>query len=197
MLYNVVKFICNIVIRVIFKIRVIGGADFPEKGPVIIYSNHKSMWDPIIIGCLVKRPVFFMAKEELFRIPVLGFIIKNIHAFPVKRGIPDRKAIKKALEVLNNNQVLGIFPEGTRSRDGKLHDPEPGLALLASKVKDVTMVPVAIRGNYKFFSRIDVIFGEPKSFSEYHKEDAKLNSEKLKEMSSALFEEVSNLMNVK
>jgi len=195
--YNVVKFICNIVIHIIFKIRVIGGADFPERGPVIIYSNHKSMWDPIIIGCLVKRPVVFMAKEELFRIPVLGFIIKNLHAFPVKRGIPDRKAIKKALEVLNNNQVLGIFPEGTRSKDGKLQEPEPGLALLASKAKDVTLVPVAIRGNYKFFSHIDVIFGEPKKFSEYHQEDTKLNSEKLKEISSALFEEVSNLMNVK
>ena len=127
----------------------------------------------------------------------MGFIIKNLHAFPVKRGIPDRKAIKKALEVLNNNQVLGIFPEGTRSKDGKLQEPEPGLALLASKAKDVTLVPVAIRGNYKFFSHIDVIFSEPKKFSEYHQEDTKLNSEKLKEISSALFEEVSNLMNVK
>ncbi len=196
MFYNIVKFICNIVIHILFKIRLYGIDNFPNEGVVIVYSNHKSMWDPVIIGCLLRRPIFFMAKEELFKNPIMGFVIKNLNAFPVKRGMPDRKAIKKALEVLNKKQVLGIFPEGTRSKDGRLQDPESGVALLAAKSEDVALVPVAIKGNYKWFSTIDVIFGKPTKFDAYHKKGEKMNSQELKEISNAIFAEVSKLMSM-
>jgi 1-acyl-sn-glycerol-3-phosphate acyltransferase len=194
MFYSVVRYICNAVIHVLFKIQLKGIDDFPMEGAVIVYSNHKSMWDPVIIGCLLKRPIYFMAKEELFRNPVMRLIVTKLRAFPVKRGTPDRKAIKRALELLNEKQVLGIFPEGTRSKDGKLHEPESGVALLAAKSKDVTLVPVAIIGGYKWFSRIDVIFGAPIEFDKYHQKDEKMNSQELKNISIALFSEVSKLM---
>jgi len=177
----------------LFKIRTNGIDDFPAHNAVIVYSNHKSMWDPVIIGCLLKRQIHFMAKEELFANPLFGFIIKKLNAFPVKRGMPDRKAIKKALQVLNNKQVLGIFPEGTRSKDGKLHEPEPGVALIAAKSKDVTLVPIAIGGKYKLFSRIDIIFGKPLRFDEYCQSE-RLTSQELKEISVALFSEVAKLI---
>lgn len=194
MIYNIVKFICNAVIHMVFKIRPEGIDDFPTDGAVIVYSNHRSMWDPVIICCLLKRPIFFMAKDELFRNAVMRFVMENLHAFPVKRGTPDRKAIKRALEVLNQKQVLGIFPEGTRSKDGKLQEPEPGVALLAAKSKDVTLVPVAINTNYKWLSHVNVIFGKPLKFDSYHKEGERLNSQELREISIALFDEVSKLI---
>jgi 1-acyl-sn-glycerol-3-phosphate acyltransferase len=104
--------------------------------------------------------------------------VTKLHAFPVKRGAPDRKAIKRAIEVLNEKQVLGIFPEGTRSKDGKLQEPESGIALIAAKSNDVTLVPVAINGNYKWLSSIDVIFGEPIKFDTYFQKGEKMNSQK-------------------
>jgi len=151
------------------------------------------MWDPVIIGCLLKRQIHFMAKEELFYNPIFGFILRKLNAFPVKRGTADRKAIKKALEVLNNNQVLGIFPEGTRSKDGKLKEPEPGVALIAAKSKKAVLVPAAIIGNYKLFSRIDVRLGKPMSFDKYYQSE-RLSSRQLKDISVELFDEVAKLI---
>jgi len=191
--YSIIRFFCNIIIHLLFKIKVYGTENFPKNNAVIVYSNHKSTWDPIIIGCLLKRPIHFMAKEELFYNPFFGFILKNLHAFPVKRGTADRKAIKKALQVLDDGQVLGIFPEGTRSKDGKLREAEPGLALIAAKSNDAVLVPAAIIGNYKLFSNIDVKFGEPIKFDKYRRGE-KLSSQQLKEISNNLFVEVAKLM---
>ena len=70
MFYNLAKFICSILIKVLFRIQVEGLENFPEEGAVIVYSNHKSWWDPVVVGCVLKRPIFFMAKKELFKIPV-------------------------------------------------------------------------------------------------------------------------------
>ncbi|MCR4430656.1 MAG: 1-acyl-sn-glycerol-3-phosphate acyltransferase [Tepidanaerobacteraceae bacterium] len=193
MLYSIAKFLCTIAISVLFKIRTTGMEHFPEKGPVIVYSNHRSMWDPVIIGCILKRPVYFMAKEELFKIPILGFILKNINAFPVKRGSADRNAIKRCIQVLKENKVLGIFPEGTRSRTGVLLDPEPGIAMIYTKCKNAVMVPVAIKGNYRWFSRVEVAIGKPIDIE--ITEDA-INSRKLKEISITIFKEVSKLMSI-
>jgi len=190
-LYNLAKFLCNLAISVLFRINATGLEHFPEKGPVIVYSNHKSMWDPIIIGCILKRPVYFMAKEELFKIPVFGFILKHIHAFPVKRGTPDRSAIKRSLQVLTENRVLGIFPEGHRSKTGELSEPESGIAMIYSKCRNACMVPAAIKGNYRWFSRIDVVIGKPVK-PEIAEE--KINSQRLKDISTTIFNEVSRLM---
>lgn len=191
MLYNLAKFLCTIAISVIFKLNITGMEYFPEKGPVIVYSNHKSMWDPVIIGCILKRPVYFMAKEELFKIPVFGFLLKHIHAFPVKRGTPDRNAIKRGVQVLAENRVLGIFPEGTRSKTGELLEPEPGIAMIYAKSGNAAMVPVAIKGNYRWFSRIEVVIGKPIKMEIVGE---KINSRKLKEISITIFKEVSRLM---
>jgi len=191
--YNFVRFIFNIIVHLIFRIKTYGLEDFPEKDAVILYLNHKSMWDPIIVCCLLKRPIHFIAKEELFYNPLFGLILRNLNAFPVKRGTADRKAIKRALEVLDKKQVLGIFPEGTRSKDGTLREPEPGVALIAAKSKDALLIPAAIVGDYKFFSNIEVRFGKAISFEKYNLGE-RLNSRQLKEISVDLFAEVAKLM---
>lgn len=192
MFYNLAKFVCSLLIKLLFRVRVEGVENFPEEGAAIVYSNHKSWWDPIVVGCVLKRPIFFMAKKELFEIPVFGYILKLLHAFPVNRGAPDRKAIRKALEVLNEKKVLGIFPEGTRSKDGVLKEPEPGIALLATKVKDVALVPVAIKGDYKFLNPILIKIGKPIRLSLDEKE--KLRSRDLSDLSRAIFDEVAKML---
>ena len=194
MFYSFIRYLCNIIIHLKYKIELKGIDNFPKNGAVIVYSNHKSNWDPVIIGCLLKRPVFFMAKQELFRYPIFSFIFRKLNAFPVSRGKPDRKAIRKALKILEEDKVLGIFPEGTRSKDGKLQEPEPGIALLAAKSSNVIMVPVAVKSNYKWFSPMKVNFGTPKNFNLYNPKGEKLNSRKLKQVSLELFNEVSKLM---
>ncbi|WP_422443775.1 lysophospholipid acyltransferase family protein [Thermoanaerobacterium sp. DL9XJH110] len=191
MLYNLAKAICSVIIHLLFRIHVDGIHNFPEEGPVIIFSNHRSMWDPVIIGCVLKRPVYFMAKQELFKIPVFGFVLRNINAFPVRRDNADRKAIKRGLEILSSGKVLGIFPEGTRSKTGELLKPEPGIALMAVRSKNAALVPIAIKGSYRWFSDIYVKIGKPTGVKV---NDERLSSQKLCEISERLFVEISKLM---
>ena len=191
MLYSIAKSIVRGVIFFLFRVRVKGLEKFPPSGPTIVYSNHKSLWDPVIIACVLERPVHYMAKVELFNYPIFGTLLKHLNAFPVKRGMADRAAIKRSLEILSEGKVLGIFPEGTRSKDGSLQDPEPGIALIAMKSKNVTLVPAFIKGDYKLFSPIYVIFGEPQKLNI---SEEKVRSETLKKISRELFMEVEKLI---
>lgn len=190
MLYSIARFFCNIIIHIIFKIEIKGMEYFPEEGATILYSNHKSNWDPVIIGGITKRPVFFMAKHELFENKILGWFLRKLHAFPVKRQKVDRGALKQGLKILENGQVLGIFPEGTRSKTGKVSAPEQGIAFFASR-SDALLVPVAIKGSYKLFSKIEIIFGAPKRLVLPRK---KVDAEKRKQITEEIFDELVKLL---
>lgn len=131
-----------------FQIRVTGLDRVPRSGPVVLAINHLSMLDPILIGAVMPRPICFMAKEELFRYPLLGRILRWVNAFPVRRGEPDRDAIQYALKRLREGHVVGIFPEGTRSLDGRLLELHGGTALLALK-SGAPILPVAITGTQR------------------------------------------------
>lgn len=141
-----------------------GGEHLPSEGPVICVANHASLFDPIVMGCSLKRQVVFMAKEELFRAPVLGRILRMLGVFPVKRGAGDRGAFRSALEVLNQRRVLGMFPEGTRYRDNEIHPLQPGAAFLAMQT-GACILPVLISGTYRIkflsFPKIKVAIGRP------------------------------------
>jgi len=163
--YELLRFFFTILFSSVFRWRTSGIENVPAGG-VIIAANHISLWDPPVIGTALPRKVHFMAKEELFANPVFGWIISKLGAFPVKRGAADRTAIRTALRLLENGSILAIFPEGTRSKDGKLGAPEAGLALLALK-SGVPIVPAAIIGTNKIFRdnqvlpKFRVIFGKP------------------------------------
>ena len=120
MLYAMLKIIFQLLFRIVFRARVIGAENLPQQGAVILAANHMSNWDPPFLACFMRRHVAYMAKEELFEHPVFGAAIRACHAFPVKRGAADRAAIKTAVEVLKLGHCLGLFPEGTRSRTGKM-----------------------------------------------------------------------------
>ncbi len=143
------------------------------EGGMIMAANHLSNWDPPMVGTYMPRPVAYMAKEELFKPAIAGAIISNLYAFPVKRGAADRAAIKTALGILKQGLCLGVFPEGHRSKDGKMGKAESGVALLAAMGK-VPVVPTAIINTNRIFQnggllpQIKIIFGEPIYFQGKH-----------------------------
>lgn len=167
-LYRFAKALLTVLLKVFYRLEVKGAEYLPPKGPVICVANHASLIDPIVVGCSLKRPVNFLAKEELFRIPVLKWIIRTLGAIPVKRGAGDRGAIRAALEVLKNQKVLGLFPEGTRYRDNTIHPLQPGAALLALET-GASILPVVIGGTYRMrlfsFPKIKVVIGPPFSLN--------------------------------
>ena len=129
--------------KLIFRGNLIGRENIPQKGAFIMVSNHGSLLDPPLLGHAIGRNISFMAKSELFRIPLLGFIIKSCGAYPVKRGIVDKTTIKTACEKLLNNNSIGIFIDGTRQKDGRVNKPKQGAALLSFKNQKI-LLPVAI-----------------------------------------------------
>ncbi|AMA74741.1 lysophospholipid acyltransferase family protein [Aneurinibacillus thermoaerophilus] len=146
----------------VYRWRVIGRENIPDGEGIVLCANHISNWDPVLLGCGIERQVHFMAKQELFKVPVLSWLIRNFGAFPVKRGAGDRQAIRKSLEVVNQGKVLGIFPEGRRNRAGAgdVGKVLPGAAMIALKA-GVRVVPVAIIGPYRLFRPITIIYGKP------------------------------------
>ncbi|MDX1977729.1 MAG: lysophospholipid acyltransferase family protein [Pseudanabaenaceae cyanobacterium bins.68] len=128
-----------------FRSKIHGADRVPKKGALIIVSNHASDFDPLIVANCANRPVAFMAKEELFQIPVLSQAIKLYGAYPVKRGASDRQALRAAIATLEQGWATGIFLQGTRTADGKITDPKLGAALIAAKTQ-VPLIPVSIWG---------------------------------------------------
>ncbi len=166
MFYELIRALFTIVRFFLFRLRVLGAENILANGAIIIASNHVSLLDPPVLGLACrKRQINFMAKSELFKNSLFAAIIKNLGAFPVKRGVTDRTAVKTALERLRQGAALGIFPEGTRSLDGKLGKAEPGVMQLALKT-GAAVIPVAIDGTKELvwfnpFQRVTVVFGKP------------------------------------
>ena len=161
--YTMAKAVVRIVLS-LWRFRSRGAANVPKSGPLILACNHVSYFDPPSLGVASPRPVAYMAKHELFRIPILGPIITWLGAFPVDRSRGDVAAFKAALGMLKSGACLGIFPEGTRNTDGTVQ-PQLGVAMLAS-MSGATVVPAYVSGTnaIKKFSRITVTFGTPLRF---------------------------------
>lgn len=125
--------------------RIEGAENVPVQGPLIVVSNHASDFDPPILSAVVRRPVSYMAKEELFEVPVLRRAIALYGAYPVKRGSPDRSAIRAAMAQLENGWAIGIFLTGTRTIDGRIDQAKLGAAMIAAKMQ-VPLLPVSLWG---------------------------------------------------
>ncbi|WP_293728931.1 1-acyl-sn-glycerol-3-phosphate acyltransferase [uncultured Phascolarctobacterium sp.] len=192
MIYAVVKVILRVLFTVVLRMRVEGTENIPKDGPLVIASNHLSLLDPPVIGTAATRKVHFMAKQELF-VPILGDIYKILGAFPVRRGGADRAAIKHGIEILQSSQVLAIFPEGTRSKTGKLGKAEPGALMMASKAM-ATIVPCCVIGTDfqrqgRIWPKVTVRFGKPM----YFPADAVINKELLHNMTEDLMQRIAQL----
>ncbi|MCZ8520559.1 MULTISPECIES: lysophospholipid acyltransferase family protein [Paenibacillus] len=164
MLYRFFRALFRVIFRILFGLRAEGMENIPASGPVILCANHTSNGDPPLLGCLMERKVHYMAKAELFEVPVLSYILPRIAAFPVKRGGVSKESIRLSLDLLKEGNVLGIFPEGTRSNAGGMG--KKGAASLALK-SGATVIPAAIIGGYKPFRPMKVVYGPPVDLSEF------------------------------
>ena len=129
-----------------FRLQRVGREHLPRSGPLLLASNHRSFLDPFVIGTLVKRPVYYMAKRELFEKRWQAWVLNALGAFPVDRGVGDRDAMATAREILARGDCVVVFPEGTRVRPGPLGDPRRGIGRLALET-GAPVAPVAVIGS--------------------------------------------------
>lgn len=190
MLYSILKFILTPFVRVLYRVRVEGYENLPKNESYILCANHASAIDPLLVGSAFPKRIYCMAKAELFERKMVGWFLKNIGAFPVKRGEADIGSIKTSLKLLKNGKIMGIFPEGTRSKDDKVK-AEPGLAMLAIKAK-VPIVPMAIVSDYKMFHKSKVIIGEKILLKEYF--DTKLQSDEYTSISNDIMRKIKSIV---
>ncbi|MET3698402.1 1-acyl-sn-glycerol-3-phosphate acyltransferase [Bacillus oleivorans] len=172
MLYYALKPIAKLWIRLKFQIEIIGWEHMPNNHAFIIAANHVSNYDPILLSCLLKRKIYFMAKAELFRNRFLHWFFTAVYAIPVDRtsGIVIRP-VRKALRVINNGEMFGIFPEGKRCKNGEIVQPKKGVAFLASKT-DTPILPISIIGVKKGFRiPVKIVIGSQISVTSFEYSD--------------------------
>lgn len=199
MIYRIVRFLVGVFLRLFNHWEVQGRENIPLTGPFIVAANHVSEWDPPIVACSIPRVVHFMAKEELFKIPLFSTLIRYLNAFPVKRGKVDRNALKKSSQLLAAGEALGLFPEGTRSRTGELLPFQHGAALFALRAQ-VPVIPVGLIGTNTAFpaawrGSFTVRIGKPLTFPELY--GSKLGEAELEIVSSELRKRIEELIRMK
>lgn len=161
MLYSIGKVLCILYFRLFYRLRVIGRENIPSSGPLLLCANHPTALDMFLVACMVpRRKVHYMAKAELFRYRFLAWIIRSLGAFPVSRGKGDVGSVKTVYKLLESGKIVGMFPEGTRTRKKDPNKRKPGIALFALH-SGAPVLPVAIKGDFRLFRRVDLIFGKP------------------------------------
>jgi len=180
----------------IFGLRVEGLANVPRTGPLLVACNHISDFDPPVLGSAIPRTLHFMAKRELFRYRLCSSLLVRLGAFPVDRAGFDRTAISTALDLLSAGNAVAVFPEGTRSGDGRMLPPKPGLGFLAIHAR-AGILPVHISGTDSPLSaflrrrRFRVRFGQVMPGGQHHSGIA--GREEYESVTSLVMESISGL----
>lgn len=197
MFYRFIRSILTIVIHLFWSVK-IGGEDISNyQGSFILASNHVSYLDPIILGIVIKRPINFITKKEIYDNPFFNFILKKVGAIPVDQKNINPVSIKKSLTLLKKNHILGIFPEGTRSIDGTLLELNVGIIKIALQA-NVPIVPVGLNGTFEIYppkariplffkrKRIYVNFGKPYNFDTNRRKDPAYIDESLSKIANEI-----------
>ena len=187
--YRLVYTLARWFFRVFFRLRVEGLEHFPS-GAAIIAANHTSLYDPEVVSISCPEEVHFLAKESLFRIPILGKLIRILNSHPVSRGGSDAATFRLILQLLQEGKKVILFPEGRRSRDGKVQPLEKGLPFLVQKAK-CSIIPTYVSGTFeawprgrrfpKLFGRISCSFGPPIEWEEFEGMEKKEAMHKINE----------------
>lgn len=194
--------VCAVVVRGLakawFRFRALGVHHVPRHGPVILASNHVSFADPPLVGCALPREIHFLARKSLFDLPGLGWLIRKLNAVPVDRDGGGGAGLKAILDHLSSGEGILLFPEGTRSGDGKLKRARAGIGLTVIK-SDAPVVPVRVLGAFEAWGRhhtfprprrVTVVYGEPLRFEELRAEARTCGKERLK----AIYQEVADTL---
>jgi 1-acyl-sn-glycerol-3-phosphate acyltransferase len=168
-LYTFIRFNVYIILKIIFRMKVYGRENIPASGRLILCSNHLSYIDPVFTDSCMQRQVCFMAKTQLFTNKFVAAVVSFFNAYPVNRGAFDRQAIRNSVAILNAEQIIGLYPEGTRSTDGVIREGHQGVGLI-SVMAGSPVLPVAISGSNMiirkphkrlFFPQVRIAFGKP------------------------------------
>ena len=204
MLYRLARAFMHIILFIFYRVKPLGGENLPKKGGVILAANHQSFFDPIVVGCAARGDVTFLARRTLFKNKFFGLLLRHLKTYPIERDRTDLRAIKAAIKRLKNGDIILIFPEGTRSYDGKLQPVKHGFSMLAVRA-EVPIVPVYVRGTFdiwprtrrfpSLFGRITCRFGtpiDPAGFTSVSRKDTEKNitaavEAALKELERAAF----------
>ena len=198
MLYRILKPLALALMRLLFRLEVRGQEHVPPTGPVLLASNHVSVLDPPLVGGASPRVLHFMAKEELFRIPLFGRLITALNARPVRRDGSDGRALKTALRLLGEGRALLVFPEGTRGVEGRLASGKPGAGMLAV-MSGAAVVPVHVSGSGRALppgrmiprpAKVRIRFGPPLHFKTGREEERK---ERYREATTEIMRAIAQL----
>src|SRR5687768_264344 len=178
--YRVLRPVFTVIFRTIWPLRVVGVEHVPKEGAGVVVSNHRSMIDPFVVSYGAHRLVSFMAKEELFGVFFVGLLIRKLGGFPVDRSRQDASSLRVALSVLKGGELLGMFPEGTRSTTGEMLEMRTGAVRLAAKAR-VPIIPAAVvntqnalpPGKLIRLARIEVHFGPAFDIAELYEKHEK------------------------
>jgi 1-acyl-sn-glycerol-3-phosphate acyltransferase len=193
MLYRFACWLSNVFFALFYRTSVEGLENVPKDSTLIVCSNHISMLDMFLFGPRLPMKIHFMAKQELFKIPVLKGILKSLGAYPVKRGHGDMQAAKTTLKLLKEGKTIGIFPEGhRRSKSREKLKPKSGAILFALEA-GVQILPVGIFGNYRLFSKLRVVYGKP--YYPLPPEGGKASKAQMQDLANELMEKIYTLEN--
>lgn len=187
-LYNFICGVLRFLVRIVYRFEVIGEENIPENGNIIIISNHRSFLDPVfMLAAVKKRRIIPVAKEELFRVPILSYLIKKLEVIPINRENPGLSTIKTIISQIKSGRALGIYPEGTRAKKGEFLPAKPGVTLFMLKTKS-NIVPMSVITSYIPFTRCRVVIGKTIDTSEYY--NRKVSKDEYTEISQRLFDVV-------
>ncbi len=194
--YRLVAMIAYTIFKTLFGLKIKGTENVPKTGAFIMASNHKSWFDPPIVGCSCPREINYAAKKELFSMPILVKLVKYLNAIPVKRRGFDREALVRLGERLESGEGIIIFPEGTRFLDDKLHPPKPGIGFLALKYQ-VPIIPVYVKNSARirrqlFKRNLSIEFGKPFNLSDINI-DYEIDKESYNKVANAVMRKIAEL----
>ncbi len=192
MFYSISKAFLKIFYRILFRVKIEGSENLPDKGAVIVCANHRSYYDPPAVAIFLKRELNFMAKKELFEHKLLAPIIKALHAFPVDRSEKaDLTSFKTGMKILKKGEVMGIFIEGRIIRNGDdVKAAKAGAALFALK-SDAVILPAAISSTYKPFSKLVLRYGKPINLDKYR--GKRVTKDTLNEVTDLIMKNIESL----
>lgn len=188
--YNIAKQAVKLFYKIMFRMDIEGEENIPTEGNAVLCCNHMSNYDPMTMAAFTKRPVRYIAKKELFANKFLSKLMYSLGAFPVDRETTDMKALKTAIKLLKNGEMLGIFAEGTRVKEGEAKAAKAGVALFALK-GGAPIVPVAVSSTYKFRSVVHIRYGNPIYLDEY--KGQKVTTEMMEEITENVMKKVREM----